>query len=171
MLESCPSDELPDAQPAPTARADRDALGRFVAGNGASRLGGLMRPLGPAMGHLAELEAQAPAAWRAARRAARQAATRRVQHWAQLHGGELGEIPASQVLAATVQEGDAAYLEALAAQQNKPDLLKLAAMLRTSARQTLRDAWELGSRECAARPMPPAALVLRPRPPKEESHG
>jgi hypothetical protein len=149
VLESPPADELPAAKPEPPGPGDRDARGRFVAGNRWARVGGLR--LAP-RGVLADLEAKAPTEWRQARAAGRRAAHQRVREFCRSHGGELSSGVCALIGEAAEQRADARYLRAKAAADGNVDLLRVAAQLSTAARQAERDAWELASREAAARP-------------------
>jgi hypothetical protein len=150
IASECPAlDELPAGSPTATVRVDRSPDGKFAPGNGLARLGKIQP--GP-RGVLMVLEAQADPAWQAARRWGRRAGRRRIQDWARLHGGELGSVPCGLIVEASVQQADAAYLEAKAAATNDTDLLKLASQLRQAARGALRDAWHLATLESAGRP-------------------
>ncbi|HEX2873083.1 MAG TPA: hypothetical protein VHP33_17595 [Polyangiaceae bacterium] len=51
---------------------------------------------------------------------------------------------------AAEMRADAAYLRARAAADGNPELLKIAATISTSARQSERDAWEFAVREAEA---------------------
>ena len=97
------------------------------------------------------MEAKSDPAWRAARRWGRRAAGHRMTEFAQAHGGELSSGICALLADAWDMRADARYLQARAARDDNPDLLRLAAQLLTSARQAERDAWELASRESRVR--------------------
>jgi hypothetical protein len=61
---------------------------------------------------------------------------------------------------------DSRYVRAKAAESGDPALFKLAAALATEARQCELAAWELASRESAARPRAPASVpwLVKPEP-------
>lgn len=149
VSETLPSDELPSATPADTARVQRTADGRFAAGNTVARSSRVRS--GP-RGALAKLDAASDPAWQAARRWAQRACTRRVTELAQLHGGMLSSEVCALVVDSWELRGDARYLAARARAEGDPDLSRAAATLLASARQAQRDAWELASREAQARP-------------------
>jgi hypothetical protein len=71
---------------------------------------------------------------------------------AQLHGGEVGSEVCALIVDSWELRGDARYLAAKARALGDADLSRAAAALLASARQAQRDAWELASREAAARP-------------------
>lgn len=149
--ECPPVDELRPARGGLTDRPDRGPDGRFVPGNRAAR-----RQLGrvhPA-GALAQLEAKADPAWRAARRWGQRAAAHRIRELAALHGGELSSAVCRLLRSAARLAADAEYLSRRAAAESNPELLKVAKQLDDSARQSERDAWQLAALEAAARPKP-----------------
>lgn len=145
---TAPADELPPATPAETDRRDRGPDGRFVSGN---RIARHSRVRSGPTGALLALDAQADPAWRAARQWARRAASHRIAEMARLHGGELGSEPCALIVDSWEMRGDARYIAAKARATGDADLARAAATLLASARQAQRDAWELASREAAAR--------------------
>jgi hypothetical protein len=86
-----------------------------------------------------------------------------VEELARLHGGELSSEVCALVVDSWELRGDARYLAARARAENDADLSRAAATLLASARQAQRDAWELASREAAARPSPEAQELARRR--------
>lgn len=157
VLDNGRDRDLPSASPGDPARVERTADGRFAPGNGWARLAKVRS--GPS-GVLAALEAKADPAWRAARRWARRGGAHRIAELAKLHGGELSAGVCALVSEAWDQRGDAHYLRARAAADGNHDLLRIAAMLTAGARQAERDAWELASREAAARPGPKESALV-----------
>ena len=149
VSECTPADELPQAQGSETAKPERDAHGHFLPGNWHSRLAKVRMG---GRGALLALDAKADPAWRAARNWAKRGAAHRVTEMARLHGGELGSEVCALIADSWEMRGDARYLAARARADANPDLARAAATLLASARQASRDAWELASREAAARP-------------------
>ena len=148
VLEATPADELPPARPETPDRPERDAAGRFLPGNRWSRMSRAKAGVG---GALASLDAKADPQWRAARRWAKTASAYRIREYGALHGADLSSGICTLLVDAGEMRGDARYLSARARAENNPELLRLAATLLASARQAERDAWELASREAAAR--------------------
>jgi hypothetical protein len=157
VSECTPADELPPATPALTAPADRTPDGRFRPGNSIARHS--RTKAGP-QGALLRLDAQADPEWRAARNWARRGATHRVREMAQLHGGQVGSEVCALIVDSWEMRGDARYLAAKARALGDADLSRAAANLLASARQAQRDAWELASREAAARPKQNPTMAL-----------
>ena len=169
VSETPPTDELPPATPAQTARRDRGTDGRFAPGNAIARHS---RTRSGPQGALLALDAKADPAWRAARSWARRGARHRIVELAQLHGGELGSEVCALVVDSWEMRGDARYLAAKARAEGNADLARAASALLTSARQAQRDAWELASREAQARPKrDPMAAIRKRLSGKEPSDG
>ena len=160
VSETTPADELPPATGSDPARAGRDAAGRFTPGNPWARLA--RAKAGPG-GALASLDAKANPEWRATRRWAQRAAAHRVRELAKLHGGDLSAGVCMLIVDASDLRADARYLAARARADDNPELSRTAATLLASARQAERDAWEIASREAAARPPSPASRFLKPK--------
>jgi hypothetical protein len=156
VSECPPADELPAATPALSVRADRGADGRFAPGNTVGRHSRVKA--GP-QGALLRLDAKADSEWRAARNWARRGATHRIREMARLHGGEVGSEVCALIVDSWELRGDARYLAAKARALGDADLSRAAATLLASARQAQRDAWELASREAAARPKTGNAIL------------
>ena len=146
--ECPPVDELPPATPAPTARPQRDASGRFLPGNAVAQHA--RTKAGP-QGALLKLDAKADPEWRAARNWARRGARHRIAEMAQLHGGELSSEVCALVVDSWELRGDARYLAAMARAKGDGDLSRAAATLLASARQAARDAWQMAALEAGAR--------------------
>jgi hypothetical protein len=149
VLESPRDRDLPPASGAVADRSDRDALGRFSPGN---KLARRRKSRVGVTGALHALEAKADPEWQAVRRAGRRAARHRISEFAQAHGADLSSGVCGLIFEAAEMRADAAYLRARAAADNNPELLKTAATISTSARQSERDAWEFATREADARP-------------------
>lgn len=149
VSETLPSDELSPATPADPAQPDRDSNGRFIRGN---RSGKSKRLRVGVKGHLAHLEAQADAAWRAAMKWGRRYAAHRRAELAQLHGGEISAGVGALVESEGMLLASSRYWHARGMAENSADHCKLAATLEAQARGCKRDAWELAAREAAARP-------------------
>ncbi len=148
VSETLPADELPPATGSDTGHVQRGPGGRFAAGNTVARHSRVRS--GP-RGALAELDAQSDPAWQAARRWARQACSRRIAELGRMHGGDLSSEVCALVVDAWEMRGDARYLAARARADGNSDLSRQVAGLLAGARQATRDAWELASRESAAR--------------------
>jgi hypothetical protein len=161
-VESAPVDELPAGVPGDArseSPADRGPQGRFAAGNGLARQGGLAKRgkarlvsrLG--LSKLPEGDAFAPY-----RRAA--ATFRRVQ-CAELArtigGGVCGPAPSSIIASAALALAWSRYFSDLAAQSGDPELAMKAIRLGDASRQSLLTAHELCAREAEARPVDTAA--------------
>ena len=145
-------DELPPASPANTDRADRGADGRFRPGNAVARA---QKTRPSKYGSLVLGLAKADSVYQTcARWGARYAAHRRAE-LAKAHGGELSAGVGALVESAGNALADSRYVRAKAAETGDPALFKLAAALATEARQCELAAWELASREGAARPRAP----------------
>ena len=167
VSECTPSDELPQAQGSDPGQSPRNALGQFVKGNWHARLA---KRIGGVRGALLDLDAKADPAWRAARNWAKRGAAHRVTEMARLHGGELGSEVCALIADSWEMRGDARYLAAKARADGNVELARAAATLLASARQASRDAWELASREAAARPKMHsqglASMLTPPSPPR-----
>lgn len=150
LLQSttCPSDELPPATPTDAVRPDRDPSGRFVSGN---RAGTAKRFRAGSRGALVELERQGDAAARAALTFGRRYSAHRRAELARSHGGELSAGVGAMVESAGELLAAARYWSARSLAEASPNHARLAATLVAGARQSERDAWELASREAAAR--------------------
>jgi hypothetical protein len=148
VLENPRDRDLPPASPTVTDGPDRDESGRFVPGNSIARR---RKARVGITGALHALEATATPEWQAVRRAGRRAARHRIGEFALAHGADLSSGVCGLIYEAAEMRADAAYLRARAAADNNPDLLKLAAAISTSARQSERDAWEFAVREAEAR--------------------
>lgn len=148
VLETLPADELPPATLDRTARSDRDESGRFVKGN---RCGAARRFRAGKHGALAALEKQGDAAARAALAFGRRYAAHRRAELAKAHGGTLSAGVGAIVESAGELLATARYWSARGLAEANPHHARLAATLVAGARQAERDAWELASREAAAR--------------------
>lgn len=148
VLESPRDRDLPPASGANTDRSDRSPDGRFAPGNNLARRGKSRVGI---TGALHALEAKADPEWQAVRRAGRRAARYRIGEFAACHGAELSSGVCGLIYEAAEMRADAAYLRARAAADNNPELLKTAATISTSARQSERDAWEFAVRESEER--------------------
>jgi len=144
-----PWDEQPSASNEQPGRTGRGADGRFLPGNPFARLAKMRA--GP-RGALAALEAKATPEWQAAHRWGLRAGQHRIREYAAAHGADLSHGVCVLLADAAEERADAKYIAARARAENNPDLLRVAAQLRASARQAERDAWELASREAEARP-------------------
>jgi hypothetical protein len=161
-IETLPPDELPPASPATTDRKDRGPDGRFAPGNAIARA---QKTRPSKYGSLVLALAKAdPLYQTCARWGQRYAAHRRVE-LARAHGGELSAGVGALVESAGNALADSRYVRAKAAEKGDATLFKLAASLATEARQCELAAWELASREAAARPRSPidAQAALRAR--------
>lgn len=160
VSETCPADELSAATPSGTDRPQRTADGRFAPGNRIAT-GKRHRPSGHSP--LARLARQGDEAARAALSHGRRYATHRRQELAQAHGGAISAGVGAVVESAGEALAGARYWSARAMAEADPDLARLAATLMAQHRQCERDAWELASRESAARPQadPRAAVLAR----------
>lgn len=147
VLESPRDRDLPSASPIVTDRTDRAENGRFAPGNGIARQ---RKNRVGVTGALLALEAKADPSWQAVRRAGRRAARHRIAEFALAHGADLSSGVCGLIYEAAEMRADAAYLRARAAADSNPDLLKTAATVSTSARQSERDAWEFAVREAEA---------------------
>lgn len=154
VVETLPADELPSALGSDPAHRDRDENGRFLPGN---RLAKAAKVRAGRHGRLAALEAQGDAAWLAADRWGKQWAAHRRTELAALHGGDLSSDVCTIIEDAGQAMADARYCRARAAavEANDPAraerLRTEARQLRTEARGHRLAAWELASREAAAR--------------------
>lgn len=149
VSECTPADELPAAAGCVETATKRNAFGQFVKGN---RSG--VHNRGRVVGNsaLARLDVAQDPAWQSARRWAKTASRHRISELAKMHGGELSSGVCRLLRAAARAAADAEYLARRAANKDDLDILRLSAQLDASARQAERDAWELASREAAARP-------------------
>ena len=148
--ETLPADELPSASGGDTARRDRGPDGRFAPGNSIARAKKVRS--GP-RGALAELEAKGDPAARASVNWGRRYGSHRRAELTRAHGF-LSAGVATIVESAADLMADARYWRARGVAEGNPDHYRLAAQLMAQARGCERDAWELASREAAARPAP-----------------
>lgn len=155
-VEVLPPDELPPASPEATARADRDAAGRFAAGNSVASA----RKLRPTKGGALAAAVVDPAFVPYARWGKRYAAHRRAE-LAKLHGGSIsagvGALVESEALAMAASR----FVHQRAAETGDADMFKRAAALATESRQAALAGWELAARESASRPRPSPLASLR----------
>ena len=148
----CPADELSEASgsPSDTDGRDRVAHGHFAKGN---RVAHAKRVRSGPRGALAMLEASGKdEAWLAAARWGRRYSAHRRAELARAHGGELSAGVGTIIESAADLLADARYWRAKAIATSDPELSRLAAQLTAQARGCERDAWELATREAAARP-------------------
>jgi hypothetical protein len=148
VLENMRDVPLAAATPAEPAVRDRDEHGHFLPGN---KLNRLARSRAGQHGYLAQLDAKADPAHRAARNWGKRYAAHRVEELTRAHGGELSGGVCVLVQDAGGLRADARYLQARGGAERNPELLKAASALLASARQAERDAWELAARECESR--------------------
>jgi hypothetical protein len=152
VLESKPWDEQPPASPSDAVQPDRDAAGRFLSGN---RTGKSKRLRAGKRGALVALERQGDEAARAALAFGRRYSAHRRGEVAHAHGGEISAGVGAMIESAGELLASARYWSARGISEGNPDHARLAAMLIAGSRQAERDAWELASREAAARPRQP----------------
>lgn len=166
-VEVLPPAELPPASPQIAGRAERDALGRFVAGNTVAR----SQRVRPGPRGLVGVETSAPEFRPFARWGARYAGHRR-RELAQAHGGTISAGVGAIVESAALAMAASRYLDHRARQSGDAELFRQAAQLGQTARQHELAAWELAAREGAARPGPKeSALVAAIRAAGERSEG
>lgn len=146
-VETPRADELPPATPADAVQLDRDANGRFTAGNAVAK----SKRLRPGLRGLTGAEQTSPAYEPFARWGRRYGAHRR-RELASAHGGELSAGVGAIVESAALAMASSRFLTHLAGQTGDADLFQRAARLAESARQHELAAWELASREAQARP-------------------
>ena len=166
-VETVPADELPPASPASSDRSGRGPDGRFLPGNGAARAT-KTRPT--RYGSLVLAMASKDPVYRTCARWGAKYAIHRRAELAKAHGGELSAGVGALVESAGNALADSRYVRAKAAESGDPALFKLASQLAAEARQSELTAWELASRENAARPRGPVdpmatirALASRPK--------
>jgi hypothetical protein len=160
--ECPPLDELRPGSALAPVRADRDAAGRFVAGN---RAGTVHRVKAGKRGALIELERKGDPAARAAIAFGRRYASHRRAELARCHGGELSAGVAAMVESAGELLAASRYWQARSVAEGSPDFARLAAQLAAGARQSERDAWQLADLEARSRPASPADFAwLQPQP-------
>jgi hypothetical protein len=159
--ELTPADELRPARPVASVRPDRDASGRFVAGN---RAGTAKRVRMGKRGALVELERKGDPAARAALAFGRRYAAHRRAELGRVHGGELSAGVGAMVESAGELLAAARYWSARGIAEANPDHARLAAQLVAGSRQAERDAWELAAREAAARPRKPVPWLPTAQP-------
>ena len=164
VLESGRDRALRPASPAEPAARDREPNGHFAKGNG---IGRTAKARAARDGKLAKVDADADPNARASQQWARRGARRRKVELERMHGGAITDEVSALVDDSWELRGDARYWAAQARAKNDPALARLAETLLTSARQAMRDAWELASREAAARPRAnQTASWLQPAPTK-----
>lgn len=150
VSECCPADELPaadgtDAEPAPAARDP--VTGQWVKGN---RAGELTRLKAGKYGALRTLVNTGDDAARAAMKFGRKYASHRRAELTTAHGAISAGV-AAMVESAGQLLAQARYWQARGVAEGNADHARLAAQLIAGSRQAERDAWELASREAAAR--------------------
>jgi hypothetical protein len=157
----CPSDELaqPSATGSETVQTDRDPSGRFVPGN---RTGKARRLRPDAHGALGALEALGDPAHKVAVRWGKRYGAHRRQELAKAFGAISAGVGAIIESAAGLL-ADARYWRARGIAESNADHSRLAAQLTAQARGCERDAWELASRETAARPAVDPLAAARAR--------
>ena len=164
-IEVLPAAELPTPNAGETAAvlASRRAIGRpFEAGN---RAAAGRRPKLALLG--VRIESADPRYALALRRASRYR-KRRCAELAAVHGGFVSAGASSLVASAALALCASRYLYECAAETGDADTLKRASSLANDARQGELAAWELASREAAARPDADLdGWVPRPRPAPE----
>ncbi|MES1186324.1 MAG: hypothetical protein ABUL60_21115 [Myxococcales bacterium] len=148
-IEVLPADELPSVTPALAVRPDRDANGRFVAGNTA----GAAKRVRPGIRGALALGLADPRYRRFARWGARYATHRR-RELAELHGGKISAGVGAMVESAALALAASRFVHLLAAETADTELFKQAAAMASTARQDELAAWELAAREAAGRPRP-----------------
>lgn len=155
-VETLPADELPSALGSDAVRPDRDAQGRFVAGNGA----GKAKRIKPGPRGLVGIDKTSPEFRPFARWGARYGAHRR-RELASAHGGEISAGVGAIVESAALAMAASRFISSKAAETGDPELFKQSSALASTARQHELAAWELAAREAHARPRanPTAALV------------
>jgi hypothetical protein len=151
-VEVTRADELPSASPALAVRPDRDASGRFVAGNAA----GVAKRVRPGIRGALGLDNVDPRYRAFALFGARYGA-HRCRELAQSHGGSISVGVRVMIDSAAQALAASRLVQVLAAESANADLFKRAADLACIARQHELAAWELAARENVARPMPPDA--------------
>lgn len=168
VVETCPADELPPAMPLDTARPARGPDGRFLPGNTVARAQRLRPGLRGVVGALAP-----DPAFRSFLVWGRRYAIARRAELARMHGGELSTGVGTLVESAGQAIAAARFVAAKGAQTGDATMLAQAARLSEQAKQLELSAWELASREAAARPQadPLEAVRLRiaaaaPQPPQ-----
>jgi hypothetical protein len=162
-IEVLPPDELPSVSLPFTVRADRMPDGRFAVGNAVQR-SRVVRP--GAKGHTSALTADETFA--PFQRWGRRYASHRREELASVHGGELSAGVSALIESAGEQLAASRYLHAKASATGDATLFKQSSALANDARQNELAAWELASREAAARPRrrPPPPPPRRPAEPE-----
>jgi len=156
--ETAPAEELRPASPADTDRRDHGPDGRFAVGNTVARSKRLRSGL---RGALVALESKADVAWQAADKWGKRYGSHRRGELARAHGGSISAGVGSLVEDAAMLRTDARYWRARGMADGNPDYSKLASSLLAQARGCERDAWELASREAAAREDDDGAALRR----------
>lgn len=149
-VEPSRADELPAASPGGSVRSDRDASGRFVAGNAA----GYAKRIRPGQRGALGIDRTDPR-YRAFARWATRYANQRRRELTELHGGTLSVGAGALLESAAHALGASRYLQSLAGETCEVELFKQAAALAVTARQHELAAWELAAREADARPRKP----------------
>lgn len=154
-IEVLAPDELPSASPSFPVRRDRDASGRFVAGNTA----GQAKRLRPGLrGEVAPVRTEPR--YRAFARWGRRYANQRRRELAALHGGTLSVGVGALLDSAAHALGASRFLQSLGAESCDVELFKQATALAVTARQHELAAWELAAREAQCRPRPSVQDLL-----------
>ncbi len=163
-VEVLPADELPSASPALAVRSDQGPDGRFLPGNTAGRAQRIRPGEQGALG----LDKSDPA-YRPFLRWGRRYAAHRRAELALSHGGEISAGVGAMVESAGLAMAASRYLHARGSECGDPELLKRASALANDARQNELAAWELASREAAARPRRPVDPLAAYRLPAPEA--
>lgn len=158
--ETKPADELRSATLSDTDRCERGSDGRFAAGNTVARSKRLRAGL---QGALVALERTADPAWLAADKWGKRYGAHRRAELARAHGGTISAGVGSLIEDAAMLRTDARYWRAKGMSLGIADYSKLASSLLAQARGAERDAWELASREAAARPPEDPIAAMRRR--------
>ena len=154
-IEVLPADELPPASTPIAVRADRDANGRWVAGNAAARA----QRVRPGARGLLDVE-RATGAVRAFGRWGRRYASNRRAELAAAHGGTLSAGAGALVESAALALAASRFLYARGADLGDVELMRRASALANDARQNELAAWELAAREGAMKRGPADARAL-----------
>jgi hypothetical protein len=158
-VEVRPADEQPDGLPDQTralSPTDRGDGGRFAPGNALARVGGRARA---GKARLAVKLGKLPVGYQREAVAFRRA---QCSALASMAGGVCGAAPSSMVASASLQLAWSRYFSDQAAETGDPGLVMTASRLADASRQNLLAAWELATREAAARPrtaMDPMARI------------
>jgi hypothetical protein len=149
-VEVLPPDELPSAMPSESARAERDAGGRFIAGNGIAKM---RRAKTTIAGLRVDTSCQA---YKPFGRFGRRYGAHRRTELARAHGGSISAGVGALIESAALALSASRFLHDKASQTGDALLFVTAARLATDARQHELAAWELSAREAQARATAPA---------------